>query len=270
MSGSRKLKTEFGNFGDYRTLYWLAALALVIVLYILALISPDRKSISTDQIDIRLKTSDLATGAVSARPNDYVTLVVTEKGKPGSAGVIVSNVSVLELSAADGHSVAYTGEAPDSVLLGLPQEEVDKVVQALQNDKKVIYLRPQSGQIPTPPSNSARATATPALSPPVFTLAGKIAPVKADIPEGKEVIIMLVVPILDNDGKVSTYETGSYDATLVDALDKADIGATHPAVKLSVGPRDPAVAQFVRQLSHADMIYVLPVEVETPAPAKTP
>jgi len=232
-----------------------------------------------DLPQLRLKSADLASGVIVARPREYVSLIV-DPGDPAQRREY-TNVQVQAVFSADGRSVAYTGEMIESVLLAVEPASYDDIIASMKEKKAAIYLWPQRSQhtpTATPaasptPTPTPLLTATPMPGMASFTLpAAKIQSDLDGLKRGAGVLAILVVERKDTGGNVVGHESGRYQATLLDVLE-ARGGSLEPPYRRVVEVRlglmrksddgtsnDPVVEQFARQLAGASAIHLLPAQ----------
>jgi hypothetical protein len=224
---------------------------------------------------LRLKSSDLASGVIVARPREYVTLSVdTGDAEPKRQ---YTNLRVNGVFDADGRNVGYTGEMVDFVLLAVDKINYDEIIASMKEKDASISLWPQAEPYtPTPMSSSASPTVTPmpvpTATPMPKTAAFTLAPAKvqADLDllnRGDRVLAILVVERKDSAGTVVGHESGRYQATLLDVLDARGSALSSPyrrATQIRLGlsreSDEAMVEQFARQLAGASAIYLFKSE----------
>jgi hypothetical protein len=109
---------------------------------------------------LRVTTSELANGPPLVLPGQLVQLSLGPESDTRHRDF--PNLQVLGMYGEDGHSVAYTGEIPENLVLSVPGAEFDDLVVALNAnasaaiDKQPLYLQGQVGPV---------STATPVFTP---------------------------------------------------------------------------------------------------------
>jgi hypothetical protein len=92
-------------------------------------------------IDVRVRPATLANGATLVWPNEVLRLIY----RPATSALptaTYSDLSVVGVFDANGLSVAYSGQVPDSIVLAVPPNQVAPILAAL-NDPAHVYLQRQ-------------------------------------------------------------------------------------------------------------------------------
>lgn len=204
--------------------------------------------VGDQQLQLRIETKDLANNAALLRPGQTVQLVLV--GQDNLPEQTFPGLLVLGLYAADGHSVTYTGELPDNVVVSVPANQLDSIVTALNEKKQPAYLQGQVGAAATP-TPLVGPSPTPILAT-VPLLISKIQPPDPGVVQrGHSVVLLLVEQHTDPGTKVPLTGTHRYDAVVSRCDDK------YVYVSMERGSRDTTIENVADQLASMQAIYVL-------------
>lgn len=246
--------------GQGRPVWPEALVALFVVAFAGAAYAADAHSRAappdTGPVQFQLKAGVLTGGALLARPGDVVDLVLAGQDGTGHHGPF-RNLRVLGVYAADGHSVASTGEAPDGILFSAPRADAGAVLAALQ-DKTSAYLLARAARgAPTPPAPVAAPREDVAFALPAGKLLSAVTALRGG---GRATVVLLGTPKDKPSGP--TREIGRYPSALV--LDIADVDGLllvppyRKAASVRVGVPHDKADEFARLLADATSIYLLP------------
>jgi hypothetical protein len=213
---------------------------------------------STEQeIPVRVMTRDLATGAAFLRPGELVRLRLA--GQDELPAQTFSNLHVVGLYAADGHSVAYTGELPDNVLLSVSGKHADAMLAALAQKKQAVYLEGQASLDDDGPGQPVRPgppdeVALPLPSAPLRSVDPQLA-------NGNSVVLVVVDQVVGEANR-PLVQTHFYKASL------SQVDGTYFA-RLDRGYADSTIKTLAEELVFAHDIYILPAAPPVPNQASS-
>jgi hypothetical protein len=232
-------------------------------------------------VPLQLKVSDLASGAVRAQADEFVTLVLVTGGGDGKepGTVSYSNLQLSDLLDANGRSARYTGVTPDSILLSVPADQRDAIVKGLA-EKTAAYLLPQGTATISPIETPTLTAEYQGSEWEEFELKVSDVDGGAALFEPNEyrdqrstyVRLVIVSEKSGTEGKES--ETSFYhDVQIVDLLDAGGrpvvaSGATPGSILLSV-PKG-KLDEIIKGLEHKEAVYLLPQGMQTVTPIPSP
>jgi hypothetical protein len=124
----------------------LALAALLFFVTALTITMPGRRETESgaeQSVQFQIKASDLTSGTLLARRGESITLWIIQKIKDKDTlePKPFPNLVVRDLVDSDGRIIGLSGIAPDSLVLDIPKDQFDPLINALANKQGAYIMR---------------------------------------------------------------------------------------------------------------------------------